>query len=120
MGLFGRKRTGLPQRAVIQGHTYDDAMLDTAVESASQGELKSVLAALAVCRTKPEVRALRVRVLGEKLVGRAESLLEAAQTTGDPDMWLLAGSTFIEEAWAIRGHGWASSVGEDRFRMFFA
>lgn len=120
MGFFSRKKSALPQRDVIQGHTYEDAVLDTAVESASQGELKVALSALAECRAKPEVRALRVRVLAEKLVGRAESLVETAQTTGDPDTWLLAGSTFIEEAWAIRGHGWASSVGEDRFRMFFA
>jgi hypothetical protein len=121
MGLFSRRRkSGLVRRAVIQGHTYEDAVLDAAVESAAQGEVTEVLSALAECRTKPEVRALRVRVLAEKLVGRAESLQEAARATDDPDMWLLAGSSFIEEAWAIRGHGWASSVGEDRFRMFFA
>lgn len=63
---------------------------------------------------------MRVRVLAETLVGKAEALLETAYSTDDPDMWLLAGSTFIQEGWAIRGHGWASSVGDDRFRMFFA
>nr|WP_042194652.1 hypothetical protein [Kibdelosporangium sp. MJ126-NF4]CEL21457.1 hypothetical protein [Kibdelosporangium sp. MJ126-NF4]CTQ95976.1 hypothetical protein [Kibdelosporangium sp. MJ126-NF4] len=118
MGLFGRK--GLPQREVIQGHTYEDAVLDAAVEFAAKGDLDPALAALAECRGKPEVRALRVRVLAEKLVGRAESLLQNALGSDNPDEWLLTGSTFIEEAWTIRGHGWASSVGEDRFRMFFA
>nr|QEO73994.1 hypothetical protein [uncultured bacterium] len=120
MGLFSRRKSVLPQRNVIQGHTYEDAVLDAAVESLPGGELKPVLGILAESRAKPEVRALRVRVLAEKLVGRAESLLEAAQTTDDPDTWLLTGSAFIAEAWAIRGHGWASSVGEDRFRVFFA
>ncbi|ALG07343.1 hypothetical protein [Kibdelosporangium phytohabitans] len=120
MGLFGRKRSGLPQREVVQGHTYEDAGLDAAARSAADGHIDPALAALAECRGKPEVRALRVRVLAEKLLGRAEALQRTALETGNPDAWLLAGSTFIEEAWAIRGHGWASSVGQDRFRMFFA
>ncbi|ONI88977.1 hypothetical protein ALI144C_05590 [Actinosynnema sp. ALI-1.44] len=120
MGLFGRKRSGLPQREVIQGHTYEDAVLDAAVRSAQDGEVGPALSALAESRGRPEVRALRVRVLAEAFVGRAESLQAKAFSSDDPDAWLLAGSTFVEEAWAIRGHGWASSVGQDRFRMFFA
>jgi hypothetical protein len=120
MGLFSRRKSVLPQRNVIQGHTYEDPVLDAVVESLPERELKPAIEILAESRAKPEVRALRVRVLAEKLVGRAESLLEAAQTTDDPDTWLLTGSAFISEAWAIRGHGWASSVGEDRYRVFFA
>lgn len=120
MGLFGRRRPRPPQRAVVQGHTYEDPVLDEAVRSVADGQLGPALAALAQCRARPEVRALRVRVLAEKLVGQAESLRRKAAESDDPDLWLLAGSAFVAEAWAIRGHGWASSVGEDRFRMFFA
>ncbi|MET0132789.1 MAG: hypothetical protein ABW215_04265 [Kibdelosporangium sp.] len=119
MGLF-RKKPALPVRDIILDHTYEDEILDAAVGAVLEGELKPAITALAECRDQPEIRSLRVRVLAENLVGKAEALQDVGHSTGDPDVWLLAGVTFIEEAWAIRGTGRAKTVGTDRFKMFYA
>ncbi len=59
-------------------------------------------------------------MLRDGLVGGADELVELARRHQDPELWLLAGTAFIGEAWAIRGGGRAKHVGEDRFKMFFA
>ena len=57
-----------------------------------------------------ERRDLRLGYLANALVGHADEL-------GDPELHLLAGAAFVAEESAIRGAGWASTVGDDRFKM---
>ncbi|GGP46511.1 hypothetical protein [Saccharothrix coeruleofusca] len=120
MGIFRRRRPATVARAVVRDHTYDDAILDIAAEEMDAGHLRAATTVLAECRDEPEVRALRVEVLGEHAIGHADELLELAKSNGDPDLWLLAGTAFIREAWAVRGSGRADAVGKDRFKVFFA
>ncbi|WP_309113916.1 hypothetical protein [Saccharothrix sp.] len=119
MGIFRRKRPAAVAREVVRDHTYDDAILDIAAEEMDAGHLRAATTVLAECRDEPEVRALRAEVLGEHAIGHADELLELAKANSDPDLWLLAGTAFIREAWAIRGSGRADTVGKDRFKVFF-
>ncbi len=120
VGVFRRRRPAAVAREVVRDHTYDDAILDIAAEEMDAGHLRAATTVLAECREDPEVRALRVEVLGEHAIGHADELLELAKSNEDPDLWLLAGTAFIREAWAVRGTGRADSVGKDRFKVFFA
>ncbi|MFD7656568.1 hypothetical protein ACFV4N_21565, partial [Actinosynnema sp. NPDC059797] len=119
MGIFRRKRPAAVAREVVRDHTYDDAILDIAAEEMDAGHLRAATTVLAECREEPEVRALRAEVLGEHAIGHADELLELAKGNSDPDLWLLAGTAFVREAWAIRGSGRADTVGKDRFKVFF-
>ncbi|HWO60246.1 MAG TPA: hypothetical protein VNO31_09455 [Umezawaea sp.] len=107
-------------REVIRDHTYDDPIVDIAAEEMDAGHLRAATTVLAECRDQPELRALRLEVLRDHAVGHADELLELAKSANDPDLWLLAGASFIGEAWAVRGTGRADDIGEDRFKMFFA
>jgi hypothetical protein len=107
-------------REVVRNHAYDDPILDIAAEEMDAGHLRAATTVLAECRDQPELRALRLQVLSDHAVGHADELLELAKANTDPDLWLLAGASFIGEAWAVRGSGRAKDIGEDRFKMFFA
>ncbi|WP_370943050.1 hypothetical protein AB5J62_28785 [Amycolatopsis sp. cg5] len=119
MKLFGR-RAAKPEpdrRTLITGHCYDDLALDAAIAELRDGDLRAAQTVLAECRDDPEVRDLRLSNLSEDLVGHVDEIAELAARHDDPELWLLAGEGFVAEAGAIRGAGWASSVGEDRFKM---
>ncbi|WP_436887633.1 hypothetical protein [Nocardiopsis dassonvillei] len=47
------------------------------------------------------------------------SALESRYGEDDPLLLLLGGATRVKAAWNARGGGWASTVGEERFRRFF-
>nr|WP_042190721.1 hypothetical protein [Kibdelosporangium sp. MJ126-NF4]CEL19537.1 hypothetical protein [Kibdelosporangium sp. MJ126-NF4]CTQ94663.1 hypothetical protein [Kibdelosporangium sp. MJ126-NF4] len=118
MGLFGRKRAALPRREVIWGHCYEDDLLDAAEAELREGKLNAAVTVLVDSRDDPESRCLRLDELGHHLVGSADEIAELAAQHRDPELMLLAGDAYIGEAWAIRGSGWGSSVGEDRAKMF--
>ncbi|MFC0114797.1 hypothetical protein [Kibdelosporangium aridum] len=118
MGLFGKKKAQLPRREVIWGHCYDDDLLDAAEAELLEGKLNAAVTVLVDSRENAEARSLRLGRLGHRLVGSADEIAELAAQHRDPELMLLAGDAYIGEAWAIRGSGWASSVGEDRAKMF--
>ncbi|MCE7009054.1 hypothetical protein LWC34_40520 [Kibdelosporangium philippinense] len=118
MGLFGKKKAPLPRREVVWGHCYDDDLLDAAEAELLEGKLNAAVTVLVDSRDNAESRSLRLSRLGHRLVGSADEIAELAARHRDPELMLLAGDAYIGEAWAIRGGGWASSVGEDRAKMF--
>ncbi|RSM76041.1 hypothetical protein DMH04_36655 [Kibdelosporangium aridum] len=120
MGLFSKKKAPLPRREVIWGRVYEDDLLDAADAELQEGKLNAAVTVLVDSRDNPEVRCLRLGRLGHRLVGSADEIAELAVQHRDPELMLLAGDAFIGEAWAIRGSGWADSVGEDRAKMFLA
>ncbi|ALG06037.1 hypothetical protein [Kibdelosporangium phytohabitans] len=120
MGLFGRKKAALPRREVIWGHCYEDDLLDAADAELGEGKLNAAVTVLVDSRDNAESRCLRLSTLGHRLVGSADEIAELAAQHRDPELMLLAGDAYIGEAWAIRGSGWASSVGEDRAKLFRA
>ncbi|WP_307867688.1 hypothetical protein [Umezawaea beigongshangensis] len=120
MGIFRRKKPAPEPREIVRDHTYEDVVLDAAVEELADGHLKAATTVLAETRDQPELRQLRLEVLRDEAVGHADEILDTAQKHDDPDLWLLAGSAYIGEAWAVRGTGSAKAVGEDRFKVFFS
>lgn len=123
MGLFRRKKqdeADLASRFVL-GTSPPDPALDAGVDAVREGHLLAGQALLGETRTaSPELRAERLLKLREAAIGRSDELFHlAAEQQDNPDLWLWFGSTMIGEAWAIRGGGYASGVGEDRFKMFF-
>ncbi|WP_245588753.1 MULTISPECIES: hypothetical protein [Actinoalloteichus] len=117
MRLFSRRRRQAGPEEMVLGHPYDDTVLDAAVET---GSLVAARTVLEECRDDHETRALRTDVLGRAFIGRADEIAEAASATGDPELWLLAGSVYRHEAWTVRGDGVAEDVGHDRYQIFFA
>ncbi|KAA2256369.1 hypothetical protein F0L68_26685 [Solihabitans fulvus] len=103
---------------MIIDRTFRDPVLDAAVAEVRDGHLRAATTVLAECRDQPELRALRAEVLSDELIGQAQKIAASATENEDPDLALLAGRAFIAEAWAVRGGGWATSVGEDRFKVF--
>lgn len=119
MKLFGRRapRPEPERRTLIFDHCYDDLALDAALDGLREGDLRAAQTVLAECRTDAETRNLRLLFLAEKLVGHADEIAGLARRYDEPELWLLAGQAYVDEAGAIRGTGWASSVGDDRFKM---
>ncbi|MFI7616177.1 hypothetical protein ACIBP6_33650 [Nonomuraea terrae] len=106
---------------MVVGRTWTDAALDTGVELVSQGHLQAGIALLSETHDDPELRSLRTEALGDAAIGRSREIMELLDEADHPaDVLLWLGRTIINEAWAIRGGGYASTVGSDRFKMFFA
>lgn len=118
MGWLRVGRAGGPEPKVVRAPRWPDAALAAAVAEADEGRVRAAGTVLAECRTDPELRAHRVDVLAERLIGFGERVLDIGVQTRDPDMFLLAGAIFTKEAWAIRGTGLSATVGEKRFRVF--
>jgi hypothetical protein len=107
--------------AALFGRTWTDVALDAAVDAVNEGYLQAGIALLAETHGDPELRSLRSEALGDAAMGQSREimeLIEEADHRADVLLWL--GRTIINEAWAIRGGGYASTVGSDRFKMFFA
>ncbi|GAA3747717.1 hypothetical protein HDA32_001552 [Spinactinospora alkalitolerans] len=108
----------------IVGRTWHDIALDAGVDAVSEGYLAAGTALLRETREDPELRAQRVEALGRAAVGRSggitELLTEDATEADATDILLWLGRTLIDEAWQIRGGGWAETVGRDRFKLFRA
>lgn len=117
--LFGRRapRPEPERRTLILDHCYDDPALDAALDGLREGDLRAAQTVLAEARQDPDTRYLRLGTLSKKLVGHADEIAGLAQRHDVPELWLLAGEAYLDEAEAIRGTGWASGVGEDRFKM---
>ncbi len=128
MGLFGRKKaraaaTALAERLVLD-RCWDDVALDAGVDAVREGHRKAGLALLRECRDEHELRTQRVRALAVAAVGQSAEIkamvTEELSPAEGADVLLWLGCTLIAEAWEIRGAGWARTVGDDRFKLFFA
>ncbi|MFD1047294.1 hypothetical protein ACFQ1S_17955, partial [Kibdelosporangium lantanae] len=100
-----------PARNVVLGHCYVDEPLDAANAEAREGRYAMAAALLRECRDDPETRMLRLQVLGRTLSGHADEVAELAREQDDPELLLIAGEAYVEEAWAVRG----SRVNPHRF-----
>jgi len=96
--LFAR-----PARNVILGHCYVDEPLDAANAEAREGRHAEAAALLRECRDDPETRMLRLQVLGRTVSGHGDEVAKLAREQDDPDLLLMAGEAYVEEAWAVRG-----------------
>lgn len=129
MGLF---RRGKAVKAVAEelatnlvgGRCWDDVALDIGIDAVKDRHLLAGLALLRECRDDHELRSLRVRALARAAIGQSreirEQFSEQLPDADAADVLLWLGFTVIAEAWEIRGIGWSSTVGEERFRLFFA
>ncbi|WP_176955780.1 hypothetical protein [Sinosporangium album] len=105
----------------VVGRTWRDPALDAAVDAVRDGYLSAGVVLLRETHGDPELRSLRVDALSAAAVGRSREIAELFEKGADKaDVLLWFGGTIIDEAWAIRGGGYASTVTEDRFKMFFA
>ncbi|WP_091455347.1 hypothetical protein [Actinokineospora iranica] len=128
MGLFGRKRAKTEAAALAEhlvlDRCWDDVALDAGVDAVREGHRKAALALLGECRDDHELRAQRVRALAVAAVGQSTEIkglvTEDLSPADGADILLWLGCTLVAEAWEIRGGGWARTVGDDRFRLFFA
>ncbi|TDQ48223.1 hypothetical protein [Actinorugispora endophytica] len=128
MGQNGRGGAGETRdpdvESIVVGRCWNDPALDAGVDAVREGHLTAGLTLLGESRADPELRALYVGALGDAAVGRSgriHALLTrdtAKEDAADILLWL--GRTLIDEAWKIRGDGLARTVGQDRFKMFFA
>lgn len=98
MKLFAR-----PVRNVVLGHCYVDEPLDAANAEAGEGRHAEAVALLRDCREDPETRLLRLQVLGRTLSGHGDEVAKLAREQDDPELLLIAGEAYVEEAWAVRG-----------------
>jgi hypothetical protein len=96
--LFAR-----PARNVILGHCYVDEPLDAANAEAGEGRHTAAVALLRECRDDPETRMLRLQVLGRTVAGHGDEVAKLAREQDDPELLLIAGEAYVEEAWAVRG-----------------
>lgn len=108
----------------IVDRTWRDMALDAGVDAVGDGYLAAGTALLRETRKDPELRAQRVEALGRAAIGRSAAiaalLTEETADADTADLLLWLGRTVIDEAWQIRGDGWADSVGPDRFKLFHA
>ncbi|PPK65527.1 hypothetical protein V5P93_004998 [Actinokineospora auranticolor] len=118
MKFWGRRSTAPAKRTPITGHAWIDPILDAAIAEVTDGHLSAAITVLAEVRDDPETRDLRLDKLTNAIpLGRADDIAELAVEHHDPELALLAGSCYAQEAGAIRGGGWASTVGEERFQL---
>ncbi|CAM3978037.1 hypothetical protein GCM10009799_35050 [Nocardiopsis rhodophaea] len=128
MRLFGSRKKDAKIEALAEGlvttRLWVDPALSAGVHAVRDGYLQAGLALLRECRDDYDLRVERVDALASAAVGRSGEvfdLLEDGMSGADAsDILLWLGSTLISEAWKIRGGGYAPSVGEDRFKLFFA
>lgn len=124
MRIFRRRKNEPVGGRFIVGRTWRDAALDAAVEAVEEGYLNAGIVLLGETRRDPDLRSLRLDALSHAAVGSSQAiaqLIDQHRGTEDrADLLLWLGRTIIDEAWAIRGGSFAESVGEDRFKMFFA
>ncbi|MEV7012319.1 hypothetical protein [Streptosporangium sp. NPDC051022] len=122
MRIFRRRKGERPARGtLIVGRAWKDVALDAAVEAVQEGYLSAGTVLLGETHRDPELRSLRLDALSRAAVGRSQAiaqLLDGDHDRADVLLWL--GRTVIDEAWVIRGGSLAESVGEDRFKLFFA
>ncbi|MDQ3404540.1 MAG: hypothetical protein M3548_14310 [Actinomycetota bacterium] len=128
MALFGRKKAQGEAAALaehlILDRCWDDMALDAGVDAVRDGHRNAGIALLRECRDDHELRAQRVRALAGASVGQSAQikalLTENMSPAAAADLLLWLGGTLINEAWEIRGSGWASTVGDDRFKLFYS
>lgn len=124
MGLFRRRNkqdaASLTDR-FVEAATPSDPALDAGVGAVKDGHLAAGVVLLGETREDPELRSHRTSTLADAAIGSSTEIGELAAATRDnPDLWLWLGETIIREAWAIRGGGYASTVGGDRFKVFWS
>ncbi|PRX97351.1 hypothetical protein [Allonocardiopsis opalescens] len=124
MGLFRRKAAPPDPdiAALIVDRTWQDPALDAGVDAVAEGHLAAGVALLRETRADPELRVLRTEALADAAVGGSERIaaLISEHLPDDEvaDLLLWLGRTLISEAWSIRGSGYASTVGAERFKLF--
>ncbi|WP_116023710.1 hypothetical protein [Thermomonospora umbrina] len=123
MGLFRRRKqdpTSLVDR-FEKGATPADTALKAGVEAVADGHLAAGVVLLGETRQDPELRSCRMGALADAAIGRSRQIADlAALESHNPDLWAWLGDTIVLEAWAIRGGGYASTVGTDRFKVFWS
>ncbi|ASU83121.1 hypothetical protein CDO52_10300 [Nocardiopsis gilva YIM 90087] len=128
MGLFGNRKKDAKIEALAEGFVttglWQDPALTAGEQAVGDGYLQAGLALLRECRYDYEQRVRRVSALGDAAIGRSgevyDLLADGMPGEDAADILLWLGSTLISEAWEIRGGGYAATVGEDRFKLFFA
>ncbi len=116
MKLFGKST----RRSLILDHCYVDEILDAALAEARDGHIGASMTVLRECREDPETRMLRADRLGKCLFGYGDQIAKLGHDRRDPDLLLVAGASFISEAWKIRGVGPASTVSPQDVQRFGA
>ncbi|MBB6172765.1 hypothetical protein HNR23_002825 [Nocardiopsis mwathae] len=128
MGLFGNRKKKAKIEALAEGFVttglWQDPALSAGAQAVGDGYLQAGLALLRECRYDHELRVSRVGTLGDAAIGRSGEVFDLladgmpAEDAADILVWL--GSTLVSEAWEIRGGGYSDTVGEDRYKLFFA
>ncbi|MEV4310923.1 hypothetical protein [Actinocrispum sp. NPDC049592] len=116
MKLFGRST----RRSLILDHCYKDEILDAALAEARDGHVGASMTVLRECRHDPETRMLRADRLGTCLFGYGDQIAKLGHDRRDPELLLVAGASYIEEAWRIRGIGPASTMSHQQKLKFGA
>lgn len=128
MGLFGRGKRQTRIASVAQklatGELWHDPALTAGVSAVEQGHLQAGLALLRESRYDYEQRSYRLGALSNSALGRSGEIYdlftEGMPTEEAADVLLWMGATLVHEAWEIRGGGFADTVGEGRYKLFFA
>ncbi|MDT0331988.1 hypothetical protein [Nocardiopsis lambiniae] len=98
------------------GDIWRDQDLAAALPAVRAGDLAKARELLDI--DDPPRADLRLHVLSDACLPHL-SALEDRYGDDDPLLLLLGGTTRLKASWEARGSGWASGVGEDRFRRFF-
>jgi hypothetical protein len=104
----------------VIGRAWDDPELLAASGRVGKGELRAGQQLLAVTRTDPDSRSLRIRALADAAVEHVDGLAWLSKEhPDDPDLALWLGVTRIQQAWKIRSGRLASQVSQDTFEAFW-
>jgi hypothetical protein len=122
MKLLGMSIDKIAERQVKKagitfGDIWRDPDLAAALPAVRAGDIARARELLDI--DDPHRSAFRLNVLSEECTPHLP-VLEERYGDDDPLLLLLGGSTRIKGAWDIRGGGWASGVGEERFDRFHA
>ncbi|WP_157982542.1 hypothetical protein [Nocardiopsis sp. FIRDI 009] len=116
--IYGHERRVVRKAGVTTGDAWRDRDLASRLPAIRSGDTDTAVMLLKTL--DPNLRALRVDVLGTECVPFLDRLEEARKESDDPDLALLAGRTRITAAWRVRTGAWAKDVSRERFERFHA
>ncbi|MEV2273957.1 hypothetical protein AB0I72_00095 [Nocardiopsis sp. NPDC049922] len=103
---------------VTLGRAWRDQDLASKLPAVRSGDTDAAVMLLKTL--DPNLRALRVDVLGTECVPFLDTIEDGLKRSDDPDLALLAGTTRIFAAWKVRTGAWAKDVSRERFDEFHA